>query len=611
MLAADDLSTLRELLTPPAGTTLDAAVAATFSLDLVSLCLVPTAMALASGITPEEVHDGAVTPLELLDSIRRMSDRITVFCQAGQITVPSQGYVKLFASLEISTVPVSAPRGGVFHPKLWALRFTPTEGGGLPQHRVLIASRNLTFDRSWDTVVRLEQAASGARLDQLAQFIDNLPSLAVTPVAPVHRQRVGDLARTLAGARFAAPDGFGDLRFHALGLSQVRSSRDPLPRNATRLLIVSPFLSAQRLRGLPVHGPKLTVVSRPEQLDAALAPTDGVQAYELAPDLNEATDAVIDNEHGGTEPADSPLHGLHAKIYVADTPAGTRVFTGSANATVAAFNQNVEILLEMHASGRAASVAAWLAPGPRDAAGKVTRRRFRDLLVDHEWAAPQAVETELGALLDQLQREIAKIPVTVDVSEPTAGTYRVAYRSTQEWPLPPGVTATVRPLSLGEATACPVGSGETLNTEFAVTLAGLTAFLVVQLTGGDDERRFVLVGEMRGAPLDRLARLLAENLADTERLVRFLLLILLDPDEFPLAAARAFGPASTVWDSDRIDTAPLLETMVRALVRRSHRLDDIDRILAELRDTGVVPDELQQLWASISAARAALAVRRA
>ena len=106
-------------------------------------------------------------------------------------------------------------------------------------------------------------------------------------------------------------------------------------------------------------------------------------------------------------------------------------------------------------------------------------------------------------------------------------------------------------------------------------------------------------------PSDRLARLLAENLADTERLVRFLLLILLDPDEFPLAAARAFGAASTAWNSDRIDTAPLLETMVRALVRSSQRLDDIDRVLAELRDTGVVPDELQQLWASISAARAA------
>ena len=87
-------------------------------------------MALASGVTPEAVHDGAVTPLELLESIRRMSDRITVFCQAGQITVPGQGYVKLFASLEASTVPVSAPRGGVFHPKLWALRFAPTEAAG-------------------------------------------------------------------------------------------------------------------------------------------------------------------------------------------------------------------------------------------------------------------------------------------------------------------------------------------------------------------------------------------------------------------------------------------------------------------------------------------------
>ena len=483
---------------------------------------------------------------------------------------------------------------------------------GFSQHRVLIASRNLTFDRSWDTVVRLEQAVSGARLDQLAQFIDSVPSLAVTPVARAHRQRVGDLARTLAGARFAAPDGFGDLRFHALGLSRVRSSRDPLPRNATRLLIVSPFLSARRLRGLPVQGSKPNPRGVATRAARRCIGADGRGAGVRTGSLSgEATDAVIDNGHGGTGPTDSGLHGLHGKIYVADTPAGTRVFTGSANATVAAFDRNVEVLLEMHASGQAASVAAWLAPGPRDAAGKVTRRRFRDLLVDHEWAAPQAVETELGALLDQLQREIAKIPVTVDVGEPAAGTYRVAYRSTQEWLLPPGVTATARPLSLGEATACLVGSGETLNAEFTVTLAGLTAFLAVQLTDGDDERRFVLVGEMRGAPSDRLARLLAESLADTERLVRFLLLILLDPDEFPLAAARAFGTASAAWNSDRIDTAPLLEIMVRALVRRSHRLDDINRVLAELHDTGVVPDELQQLWASISAARAALAVHRA
>ena len=67
------------------------------------------------------------------------------------------------------------------------------------------------------------------------------------------------------------------------------------------------------------------MVSRPEQLDAALAPTDGVRAYELAPDVNEATDTVIDNEHADSESVDSPLHGLHAKIYVADTPVFDKV----------------------------------------------------------------------------------------------------------------------------------------------------------------------------------------------------------------------------------------------------------------------------------------------
>ena len=59
---------------------------------------------------------------------------------------------------------------------------------------------------------------------------------------------------------------------------------------------------------------------------------------------------------------------------------------------------------------------------------------------------------------------------------------------------------------------------------------------------------------------------------------------------------------------NRFDTVPLLETMTRALVRRPHRLDDVENILAQLRGTDVVPRELEELWQSISSARAALAV---
>ena len=51
---------------------------------------------------------------------------------------------------------VSAPQGGVFHPKFWLLRYLPQDSGGPARYRLLVLSRNLTYDRSWDTMLRLD-----------------------------------------------------------------------------------------------------------------------------------------------------------------------------------------------------------------------------------------------------------------------------------------------------------------------------------------------------------------------------------------------------------------------------------------------------------------------
>lgn len=47
------------------------------------------------------------------------------------------------------------------------------------------------------------------------------------------------------------------------------------------------------------------------------------------------------------EPAEPALAGLHAKLYVADAGWNATVWTGSANATDAAFGGNVEFLVEL------------------------------------------------------------------------------------------------------------------------------------------------------------------------------------------------------------------------------------------------------------------------
>ncbi|NJL54257.1 hypothetical protein HC928_03090 [bacterium] len=52
-------------------------------------------------------------------------------------------------------IEVDAPKaGGLFHPKIWILRFTAPKQPIC--YRLLCLSRSLTFERAWDTILRLD-----------------------------------------------------------------------------------------------------------------------------------------------------------------------------------------------------------------------------------------------------------------------------------------------------------------------------------------------------------------------------------------------------------------------------------------------------------------------
>ena len=173
MLAPKDRTLLLESLRPPPGFHLDAAVSTTYSLDLMALLVAP----LAFTFFDWEGDDGQPTkdPNALLEALRRHVDRIHVFCQAGQIAVPKT-YRLLFGYLESSVHEVRAVRdGGVFHPKVWIVRYVAD--GEPAQYRLLCASRNLTFDRSWDTLLVLDGVVgkkSTKKNEPLSRFIRSL-----------------------------------------------------------------------------------------------------------------------------------------------------------------------------------------------------------------------------------------------------------------------------------------------------------------------------------------------------------------------------------------------------------------------------------------------------
>jgi hypothetical protein len=354
MLEPDDRHEFLAALEPPAGFSVDRAVGTTFSLDLHALLTAPVAFALLEA----EGADGGPGATVILEAIRRNASRIDVFCQAGQIAIPHE-YRPLLAYVEevVHEVKPDA-EGRVFHPKLWVIRFR--SAGGERCYRVLCLSRNLTFDRSWDTVLRLEGRPARrsrtltARNRPLAKFVQSLPQLAVRKVDKGRADAVRELADELLAVEFELPTPFYGLRFWPLGIRGLPSW--PFAQEGwthSRLLVVSPFLSPGLLARLRAPGGRDSLVSRGETLDALKEPhlaqfeetfvfgqaasgTDEAAAEQASPEDEELA-----------ERPEFPLRGLHAKLFVSEFHHMARLWTGSANATNAAFGGNVEFLIEL------------------------------------------------------------------------------------------------------------------------------------------------------------------------------------------------------------------------------------------------------------------------
>ena len=200
MLEPDDRTLYTELLSPPAGTRFDFAIATSYSLDLDVLLGVPIQLALgASEDSTELVRD----PVTLYDALKRVSSRLKIYIQAAGTHAPANPHL-LYSLLEPVISEVQAPRGGVFHPKLWALRFVDEEDQ--PLYRLVICSRNITADRSWDVAMTVEgEPGFFPRPPNapLAKLVRSLPKLAGNPADPA----VNRIAAELESVEWRLPKG--------------------------------------------------------------------------------------------------------------------------------------------------------------------------------------------------------------------------------------------------------------------------------------------------------------------------------------------------------------------------------------------------------------------
>jgi hypothetical protein len=610
MLDPEERSQTLEILRPPIGYELDCAVATTFSLDLIALLTAPLAFTLFDW----EDHEGnpVADPMAILESLRRYAERISIFCQSGHIAVPKSGK-QLFSYLEESIFQVSL-NTGAFHAKLWALRFTLI--GEPVVYRLIVPSRNLTFDRCWDTVLVLEGELANRRKafalnNPIGDFVRALPGLCKSTLPERTRIAVRVMQEELRRVDFRYPEPFRQVYLWPLGLEGKRTMpfKNRRQRSFDRVLVVSPFVNDGGLTRLNGRLGQDILVSRPDELaklsSTALSKFSDVLVLNPSAEFNEDSDSE-DSE---------TLSGLHAKLYIGETGGLAQVWTGSANATNAAFGGNVEFLVELEGDKSTCGIQAFL-NGVTDGAS------LRDLLQEFDPTSVSVdVEGErLERIADNVRRSLAEGNLTATVS-PNENDFAISVRFERTIALPTGVNVRCRPITLPDTRLVPFSNEASPFAVFApVSFEAITSFYAFEVTVIEARRtlevKFVLNARLVGAPADRKERILTSLLSDKTAVLRFMLLLLAeggaDSTSLLLALAKSGSAASDATNAEM--QFPLFETLVRTLDRNPAKLDQISRLVNDLKTTQSgkdrLPDRFDEIWEPIWTAREALRERK-
>lgn len=348
-----------EAFIAPPGLVFDGAVGTTFSLDLEFLLQVPYFLSFGEEDVPQ-----APDPLNFLNSLTEHSEKITVYIQKGRLKVPERNQNPLYGLLEKMVVEIKNGVKGVFHPKVWAIRFTDPEDPDTVYYRLIVLSRNMTLDNCWDLILQLDGKVNNGRRNPipkntpLVHFFNSLAALGRGTAANQRTRQTKKFAEELGRVVWENPDGFGDLPSYWQGkdltfyLPGIDEFEWEIPEDVKKMAVISPFCSDRALQILvkPTtdDGIERILISRPDTLADLTNKTRELftKCYYLTERSERADGEDINCQ------IDFLATGLHAKIYLFETfyhQAYTHLVMGSANATNAGLitGANTEFLVEL------------------------------------------------------------------------------------------------------------------------------------------------------------------------------------------------------------------------------------------------------------------------
>ena len=587
-----------KILAPPAGSVLDFAVGTTYSLDLDAL----VGASLALGLSEETDSEVMNNPVCLLEALRRTGDKVALFCEGGQIHLPGN-VTSLYILLEkmVFTVKTDKQSGIAkypsFHPKFWLIRYKNAYDEYI--YRIVVLSRNLTFDRSWDISFYMDGKVTKRNVRKNEPVCDFLRYLsAQLPDDKNGKEKakgIRSLINELPNVIFELNDReFSDYEFIPNGINRNNGKMyrfdetDLFNETFHEIFIMSPFLSGDIICNFnnrndysPIENSRYMLVTR--ELSLGKLDPDDVSNF----DIYTLRDRVIDGETSiSDDTAPAQKQDIHAKVYMIKKYSTSNLYLGSLNASHNAVYGNVEFMIRLESKNRYLNMDKLrdsLFGGDEDDEGNPFHKVTLETAIISE---EDDATNDLSAVIKDINRINAHAVVNKAADEHySIKVYFDAFNA--------GIfTVSIRPLL---SQKCELISNE-IGFE-NMTIDQLSEFYVVSVSNGDKSVERVLIILTEGLPEEREKTVVSKVVSDKECFYRYVAFLLGDDSIISVLEAGIIAADSHGEKNRPSYSLPALyEKMLQTAATAPERFKGIDYLIKTITKDGVIPDDFRKLY---------------
>lgn len=582
-----------KLLLPPEGYKLEKAVGTSYSLDLESLLSV----AISLGLNEEADTELKNNPICLLHAIRSISNKILLFCEAGQIKLPNNPSA-ICLLLEKMIVPVALPKKAkmnrypAFHPKTWVLQYINELG--IKKYRFIVLSRNLTFDRSWDVSVVLESDEKADNFEKTAPIIDFIQFLnsKINGDFFSNTENKGwlrNFCNELKNVSFSTSSKeFDDFFVMPMGIGKKQydmNSDSLLLDSFNDLVVMSPFLSASIIENWNKDIKSLKDCSRTlitRKTEVAKLKESDVSNFKIYT----MKDIIVDGEDSlSDENIVKQKQDIHAKVYLKRKYSDTEFFLGSMNASYAALNHNVEMMICLLAKNRYLNGKILLNDLFNGEADN-PENPFEEAFIEEDNSFTEGDEKNR---LEQIIKNICRIK-----SKATISTKEEKYDLQINFEIEESSDFD------GMVYISPLRSKKesVFSSEIKINdldLLQLSEFYIIRVCGNNEKIERVIMIPTYGIPDIRENAVVNSIVSDKKTFIEYIAFVLGDEYLITFLEKQKMGE-SGIFRNSNLGTQALYEKLLKTSLNEPDKLKEITYILNMITDETIIPEGFRELY---------------